>query len=72
MYVISGKKRESSPFRHIVKSLMHPYSVRSGYIRFPTVTNHQGFAQFGLSGRQGKILPAKASTLRDLPKESLF
>ena len=41
MYVISGKKRESSPFRHIVKSLMHPYSVRSGYIRFPTVTNHQ-------------------------------
>ena len=55
MYVISGKKRESSPFRHIVKSLMHPYSVRSGYIRFPTVTNHQGFAQFGLSGRQGKI-----------------
>ena len=51
MYVISGKKRESSPFRHIVKSLMHPYSVRSGYIRFPTVTNHQGFAQFGLSGR---------------------
>lgn len=31
MYVISGKKRESSPFRHIVKSLMHPYSVRSGY-----------------------------------------
>lgn len=55
MYVISGKKRESSPFRHIVKSLMHPYSVRSGYIRFPTVTNHQGFAQFGLSSRQGKI-----------------
>ena len=68
MYVISGKERESSPFRHIVKSLMHPYSVRSGYIRFPTVTNHQGFAQFGLSGRQGKI----ESTLRDLPKESLF
>ena len=51
MYVISGKKRESSPFRHIVKSLMHPYSVRSGYIRFPTVTNHQGFPHFGLTGQ---------------------
>ena len=55
MDVISREERESSPFCHIVESLMHAYSVCSGYIRFPTVTNHQGFAQLGLSGRQSKI-----------------
>ena len=55
MDVISRKKRESSPFRHVVEGLMHPYPMRSGNISFPTVTNHQRFAQLRLSGRQGKI-----------------
>lgn len=55
MNVISGKKRESSPFRHVVEGLMHPYPVRSGNIRFPAITNHQRFAHLGLSGGQGKI-----------------
>ena len=40
MDVISREERESCPFCHIVENLMHPYSVRSGYIRFPPITNH--------------------------------
>ena len=55
MNVISRKKRESSPFRHIVEGLMHSYPVRSGNIRFPTITNHQRFAHLRLGGGQGKI-----------------